>query len=277
MLTGSDPYSAQSKENKWYFSIGLALLGVALMFGLLGAGLLGSAKKGSMAVTQSFGKQAPPMTQAGAGDGAMAAAGASDGSVTQAPVETKTMPKDVLDWLKHLERIERLRKSMSGEQIADLMVQFTMLQGVGATEEVVKGLLQDDPDVENMTPANEIGKRADENKAKWEDLIKDFDSLPPPPSCVTIRNAYSQCLGETKAMIGEVLGAIGSASEDPRAAVDSLMALKGKSTSRIDTAGKQTDELVQQVCSKYEVRKWFSISGDVGGGIGGILGGLGGR
>jgi hypothetical protein len=190
--------------------------------------------------------------------------------------EVKSMPPGVLDWLKHLERTEKKRHQLATEQIAALLAQMAMLSGIGATEAVAQSLLDDPEKAFEETPATEVQDQARDQKRQWRDLTEFFDSLPPPTECVPIRNAYATALGETQAMIFEVLDAIASAGEDPKQAVQSLMNLRGKSHSRIDVSARETDGLVQDICDKYDTRKWFSIAGDVGGGMGGVLGGLSG-
>ncbi|MBS1723535.1 MAG: hypothetical protein JSS66_11345 [Armatimonadetes bacterium] len=278
MQSTVDPYSRQSSETKRYATVGAVLLLIAALLGLFGRSLFGFGTGVGAPVLSNATGPGKPVTQAAASlPEPVTAATASPNAVTAAPIEVKTMPKDVLDWLKHLERIENKRKDMAGKQVADLLFQLTMLQGAGATEGALKGLLGDEADVETSNPAKEIGNQAEDQRKAWAALIKDFDSLPPPPECVPIRDAYSQCLGETSVMINDVLRVVGGSTDDPKAAVATLMKMRGQSESRIDVAGKQSDRLVQDVCDKYEVRKWFTVNGDIGGSMGGMLGGLGGK
>jgi hypothetical protein len=275
MQTSPDPYLDQAKRNRFYWILGGALLLMALLVGTVGSRLLFSG--------QSAGG---PVTKAGqeAGGGVTEARTPPPAPVTRVEAEpqpmtpkmAKTMPQDVLDWLKHLERTEKKRHALATEQISALLAQMVMLSGIGATDAVAQSLL-DDPEKDfEKTPATEIRDQTRAQKREWRDLIAYFDSVPPPTECVPIRNAYGTALGETQSMIFEVLDAIGTAAEDPKLAVQSLMNLRGKSHSRIDVSARETDGLVQDICDKYDTRKWFSIAGDVGGGMGGVLGGLSG-
>lgn len=272
-----DPYASQTQQNRRYLTAGVVLLAVALLLGLVGVSFMSLGRGFGGPVTQAASKSAAPVTEAtGTPPTPITEATGAPAAVTMDPETVRKMPKEVLDWLKHLERIEKRRKDMGTEQIAALLSQLAMLQGVGATEEAMKGLLDDGSEGEPVPPSKEIGDQASSQKAKWRELIADFDSLPPPTECIPIRNSYSQCLGETQTMITEVLDAVRSASDDPKAAVAALMKMRGKSESRIDVAANETDGGVQDICDKYGVKKWFGISADVGGGMGNVLGGLGG-
>jgi hypothetical protein len=192
------------------------------------------------------------------------------------PKAVTTMPPGVFDWLKHLERTERERHALATEQVSALLAQMALLSGIGATEAIAQSIL-DDPDRSlERTPATEVRDQAREQKQAWRRLAASFDAVPPPTECVPIRNAYATALGETQAMIFEVLDGIALAGEDPKVAVRTLMNLRGKSYARIDVSARETDRLLQNVCDRYGTVKWFSVSGDVGGGMGGILGGLSG-
>ncbi|MBS1712870.1 MAG: hypothetical protein JST30_00890 [Armatimonadetes bacterium] len=276
MIGSRDPYAGRAKEHRTYFWIGALLLVVALLFGLIGAGILGFGEKGRSPFTDARGTKGPATTGAGSETTAVTAASGGPTPFTGDSKTIKRMPKEVSDWLKHLELCERKRHDLSREAISGLQVMGTMLSGTGATTEVLKGLLGDDYDMEKANPANEVAQSAKDNRDSWRELITFFNSKPPPTECVPTRNAYQQCLTETQAMIGEIQSCLEFDPADTgaaQAAIAKLNRLTGTSAHRIDVAGKQTDNLVQEVCDRYEVQKWFRIEGDVGGGVGGFLGG----
>ena len=274
MHSNADPFAVQAKQNKTYMAVGVSLLVIAILLGV-GTSIFGLGRALGGAVTKGANPHSGAATPAKSDiSPAILGAPQDSGPVTMDPNLVKKMPKHNLDWLKHLERIENKRRELANKQMAGVLTQLTMLQGVGASENVMKGLLQDDPDVETQTPADEISNQTRNQKNEWKDLIDDFDSLPPPTDCVPIRNAYAQCLGETSAMLSEVMAAITGAGEDPKNAVSNLMKLRGKSADRIDVAAKQTDDLVQDICDEYGVRKWFKVNADVSGGMSGVLSGL---
>jgi hypothetical protein len=184
------------------------------------------------------------------------------------------MPADVRAWLEHLERIERQRVAISQRQLGAMMVELATAQGAGAAE-ALRALANPDPDApESAPPAERFGGRIETLKAEWRLLVEEFNSLPPPRECAPVRNDYDQALRETGAMMLDVLDAIEMASTDPAGAVQKLTAMKGTSARRIDAAAESADRGVSEICERYGVRKWFTITGDVGGGLLGRLGGL---
>lgn len=261
----TDPYASQSKGRTAWLIGGAVLL--ALIVGL-GAGYYGSlAKAGDrpMSVLPKPGESAPAITPA---------AGTDPGPITGAE-DPANMPEDVRAWLEHLRRIEGERSRLSNAQVGQAMVALTKLQ-LGGTESLLGDLLGDNPEDFNadVTPAQEFKVSTENIRSEWQALATDFRSLPPPAECAPIAANYNTTLGETSAMIMDIIGAINQSSENPDAAVAALSGMKGQSASRIDQSALATDDGVAQICAKYQTRKWFSIAADFGGG--GLLDRLGG-
>jgi len=190
-----------------------------------------------------------------------------------------TMPDDIHKYLEFLEEIERQRVSLAKEQITHAMVVMTQLQGLGGMKDLLKGLADPDaPVTPNTGPRDDATQDATAMRKKWRELSDKFESYPPPGECLPISRSYDDCLTGTGRMVSEILDSLNKASEDPEKAINALQGLQGTSAGRIDKFGKATDDGVQKICDKYDTRKWFSITGDVGGGglLGGGLGGLGG-
>jgi hypothetical protein len=190
------------------------------------------------------------------------------------PKQAVRMPQDVYDWLKHLEECERRRRKLSMDQIGALTVQMTYMS-LGAGKKALEGLLTGDPDaLENHGPAEEMAASAQKMRGEWRALNEYFKSYPPPQECVGAFSSYGELLGETSSMILEVMDAIAAAKENPENAIAALNSLKGDSNSRIGRPGLETDRHVQEICDRYETRKWFSIASDFGQGSLGQAGGL---
>lgn len=256
-----DPFAPQSKVNKLYIWIGVALLVVAVVIGLIGSGVFGLGRAVGSPVTNAGSTRPQNVTSASDLPGApITQATGNSAPVTMDTNVHKKMPQDILDWLKHLEKTEKKRGDLTAAAMSELMVQQSLLQNVGGTEDVVKALFGDDADAEIPDPAKELETQGRDHNKGWQDLIAFFDSVPPPTSCVPIRNAYAQCLGETSTMYTEILDVMASASNDPKGVVAQLMKMKGKSSGRIDVAAKDTDRLVQKICDEYDTTKWFGIS-----------------
>ena len=82
---------------------------------------------------------------------------------------------------------------------------------------------------------------------------------------------------ETLGGVRDILGELERSQDNPQAALNNLISMMGTSEGKIDVAADKSDSLVGQICHKYETYKWFSVKGDIGGGLGGLgIGGLGG-
>ena len=285
-----DPYQAQSKKSGLMLTVGLVLLALMGGFALGKGGLFGR----SQVAGQGAGTDLNVPGQNGglpiqAGDTGLdiptelgfepQRPDLSLGSQPSGPTIQigDKMPADVRDWLIHLERTESERQRMTKSQLGSLMGMMTGMSGA-ALSDLTAEAFGEESTGQNYDPSKRE-KVAGETKAKrqsWKELNAFFNSKQPPAECVPIKNAYEQCLGETSAMMMDVLGQLERSQDDPQGAINSLMGMMGTSAGKIDVAAKQSDQLVGSVCRKYETFKWFSITGDIGGGLGGLgMGGLG--
>lgn len=192
-----------------------------------------------------------------------------------APVDTP-MPADIRAWLEHLQRIEARRVDITADQIGDMLVFMTGLQSSKITDAISGILGEDDIIPTGPTASDRLTNKAEDTRAAWRLLVDEFRSMPPPPECVPIAASYDQTLGETSAMMVEIIAAVESAGDNPQAAIAALTRMQGTSSNRIDSLARDADRQVAEVCDRYRTRKWFSIASDVGGGAMGKIGGIGG-
>ncbi|HRJ27718.1 MAG TPA: zinc ribbon domain-containing protein [Fimbriimonadaceae bacterium] len=198
--------------------------------------------------------------------------GQAGGEITRVHNERKTMPKEIYDWLEHLRKTDEKAAQLSSKQVSDLSITKILTQ-TGVSEDTMRALLWGDPgQAELRPPTDDLAKKAQAAQAEWEELRRFFNEYPPPPECIPIRNSYEQGLKETGGMIYEILTAIAQVFEDPSKAHQMVSAMKGDSVARIDERRKESDRQVQEVCDRYDTRKWFSIPGDFGGGMMGQMG-----
>lgn len=253
-----DPYRSEGKKRMLALSIGAGAL-VLLLAVVGGVNALGLTGKRSPAVLAQEGAPPPavlPDVQT---------------SNPVLPDEAKGMPEDVRNWLEHLRRTEDKRRSLSSEQIASLTTAMAKMNSSRITG-LIDQILGDGTETPEQPVAEALHLDTQDKRAQWQQLRQEFMQVPPPADCVGIQASYNETLGETSAMIMEVLTALEGASDDPEAAIAALTKMQGTSSERIDVVAKETDSQVQTVCDKYDTRKWFSISSDIGGGIMGKLG-----
>ena len=261
MQAPSDPYRAQASQGKVWLIAGIVVLVALIGFGL-GAGIFGLGGRSN----SSLGLKADPGPPVLAAQGKAESVLPAQGNTAPVLPVDNNMPKDVLDWLKHLEETERRRKDLATSEIGPLMADI-MRQSVGGGSNPMKSLFGDEgPDVETP-PTSGLTENVDKIHSDWQDLDNFFQSVPPPAECAPIQAQFSKSLGETQAMMVELVGAIGKAGESPDEALSALKGMQGKSKNRIDTADQACDRLVQQICDKYKTRKWFSVASDIAGGL----------
>lgn len=248
--------------------VGLAML--ALMGTLVATGTLrlgGSQRLDSG--LQATGRESPPSLVATGeqSPSSLVATGTQPPPNLQASGAKKVMPDDVRRWLEHLERIEKRRVDMSYDQVARAMEMLVALQA-GGTLEMLQSLANEASTGEESTEpkaTDRTARSAEEIRGHWRQLLAHFNSYPPPAECVPIRDEYDVALRETGAMIGDILASIEQAEANRDAALSGLMKMRGKSVT-IDRSATESDGLVQAICDKYETRKWFRITADIGGG-----------
>jgi hypothetical protein len=208
----------------------------------------------------------------------------------QAPRDPgKEMPDDIRAWLEHLERIEKMRVQLAKDQIRMLMIDASEFQAT-AYADTLKSLLGEDPTGPGDIPPEYDSKKKAEKivesvRPDWKALAEEFEAMPPPAECQEMAAKYSQVLRETGATTGDIIDAMNNGGSDPSVVIDKLQALIKSHREHIDKPAIEVDLAVEDLCDKYDTRKWFAIAGDVGSsgslmspnlpGMGGV-GGLGG-
>ncbi|MBS1714101.1 MAG: hypothetical protein JST30_07155 [Armatimonadetes bacterium] len=186
------------------------------------------------------------------------------------------MPPDVMEWLKHLERTENRRRELARSQTGALLAEFSGMIATGYSA------LADPDEVPSVTAEQRsrniqrLKKRVQEYRTEWDRLSVSFWSVKAPDVCSRAATDFGQTLGQTSQMMNEVFGFVTSGEDSPRQSLEGLYKMTGTSAGRVDSPALAADRDVQAVCDRYDVTKWFSIQGDVGGGMAGILGRLGG-
>lgn len=190
-----------------------------------------------------------------------------------------SMPADVKAWLLHLERIEEYRMSMTKEQLSQAIGQMMGSGMAGNLQDAVdEALFGESPNGgQNYDPSQraKVQHSTAELRQAWRELNVYFNSKQPPAECVPLKNTYETTLGETSTMMMDIMDAMEYSQRDPNGAISKLMQMMGTSEPRIDESARASERLLAGICRRYETRKWFKITPDVGGGLMGGMGGLG--
>jgi DNA-binding transcriptional MerR regulator len=257
---GSGPKSPVKKMIAVAVIVALVALGV---FGV--SNLRKTGKLDGSPILARKGKDADAVLKdTGSTDVFLGQKGKTENVLKDVATKEKGMPEDVHRWLEHLERTEKKRGRLAQQGLSRMMI-IAQTAGMGVSLDGLKALASGDPDSpEPKLSKDEIAEASEQVKNDWAQLKQEFASFPPPPECVRIADPYSHAIDETGAMISDVLDALAIAQEgDTSTALNSLYGMQNASKS-IDEFGRNTDSRVGDICDKYNVRKWFSISSDFG-------------
>jgi hypothetical protein len=230
----------QTRANKWLWpaAIGLA----ALLALLIGAAVFLKAPGSRVATHLSAGaNNAPIPLMAG----------------------KPTMPQDIYDWLDHLRQTEDMKNKLAGQQESQLMIEFTKLNGLGGAYGMLDKNGNLDTDQLN-SPATTLADKIGDMRGPWRDVIKFFESMPPPTECQDLAHTYDQALDEVSGEMGDFSDMLSTSGSDLNAMVEKLTKMQGQSTGTIDKYLSVSDDMVSQLCNKYNTRKWFKITSGPG-------------
>ncbi len=275
-------FEAQKRRTRWTAAgIGAAAL-VAALFGAKALGILrlGGASsdpgiriagKGPASALQMPGNVAPPPLQL---------PGRSDPPPLQQAAVRKQMPADVEAWLKHLEKCEREKVTISGDQMAEALVLMQKMQALGAGMGMMDPYDQSQGGDEDKSPGDYAKGKVMDFRPRWQQLVDFFNSVPPPDECKPLAADFNRALSEVPGMMGDIGDVLNNVSNDPSKALQEANKLKGGSYGDIDRYFARADQKLSDICSKYDHNKWFNIKADVSGGsplsMFGNLGGQGG-
>ncbi len=176
-----------------------------------------------------------------------------------------TMPADIRAWLRHLKRVDEKRESLNRELAGKFMSAIMELRPGFVLDE--EEMLQD---LENRK--GQASALIDEVQTLFSSLIRDFQSLPPPPACQRIADEYNSALLSTKDMTQEIFRGLQDAD------IGKLYSLLNTSYSRIDGKVENANQYIDQLCKRYNepnVYRLFVESKSSSVDVSGLLKGLG--
>jgi len=253
------------KRNTW-LAVGVAAaLILILLFGLKATGVLNFGQKPINQATLTAKGQLPDTNLLQA-----------QGSGTQPTLQSSriTMPQDLYDWLEHLRRCEQKKQAITGEQdqqLRELQSEMQGASGLTSADDVQK---MTDPDYNSFPTLDKATAMLNQLQPDWVALKKRFDSVPPPEECKPIAQAYDGALQniiDTFASVEKIVSGVNLTDKSQiQKSADDVKDVGLHHRRGIDGSFQDTDDLVQQICDKYQTRKWFKI--DAHGGSAGLMG-----
>ncbi len=179
--------------------------------------------------------------------------------------QEKRPPADIIDYLKHLQRVEAQRQAMQ----RDLTPAFNAFVNAVAMRATID-------EEEFQRRMSSVQQAPQDYSQKWSQLSQFFESRQPPPACQPLHEAYRKMLSATIAYMTKVYLALEQAQTDPNAALQALSQMQGTASTDVDTQILQANFELQQILDKYDLRRYFPgfvISGDGGLNLRSIFGG----
>lgn len=274
-MTPLDPGFAKTQRNQKaaMLALGLVALVLAALLGLSASGIL------------RFGAQTPPTGQLAAKGMAPNNNILQESGTAPAPVLEKTaegpppMPADVEAWLKHLEKCEKAKVEISGDQSAEITVFMQKNSVLGAGMGLMNPYDQSGDGTDDKDPGTYTKGKILDLRPLWQELITYFNSVPPPEECKPLADDFNQAISEIPGMMGDLGEVLNEVSTNPEKALQTVNKMKNGSYDGIDRYFARADQKLGAICAKYARNKWFNIQTDVGAGgmfSKGMLGGIGG-
>ncbi|MFS8777575.1 hypothetical protein, partial [Synechococcus sp. W70.1] len=162
-------------------------------------------------------------------------------------------PKHVVDWLEHLRKTEEQRRRME-RNVAPVM--SMLVQAMVARAAALSGVAQGDFDKAEADYEREREKLRQgyqQRQREWAELIRYFKSVPPPPECQTLADAYFAGLSEYVTSISQIEKSL---IENDLSGLTSML---GSVQSELDARFARADAELTRVCEQYGIRKYFAI------------------
>ncbi len=169
--------------------------------------------------------------------------------VTQAPTTPAvTPPAAVVAYLSFIQQMENNRNALEAAQVAAVLPLLA----------TANGLKTDTDESQKTNGVDQINQAMTANLAKWQGLIKQFQAQTPPAGCQDLGNDYYKLLEDYTDLSSQIQVAL---ENGDTAKVMSLQSAQ----SIVDQDALEADNALSDVCTKFNAKKDFVISGEGGG------------
>ena len=157
-------------------------------------------------------------------------------------------PADVIAYLEHLKRVEKLRQDVTAKELNDLVAK--------APDLIAKAFPFDENFEESATP-REMSGEASRFTQEWQQISAYFLSVRPPEACASLAGKYYDALREFIMFMGRFQEATNKLD------VAKLKDIKRDQVS-VDQKLSSADQELAQVCNQIGMEKTFTIQSDTG-------------
>lgn len=248
--TSSTPTRGASKAKWWAIGVGaLLLMAIAFVVGMQ-SGLITRANVQAPEAPSVLEAQAPKVDAPSVLEAQPPKVDAPSVLETEAP---KPPPKHVVDWLEHLRRTEERRQRIERNiaPVMSMLVQATLARAA-ALGGVAQGDL-DKAEADYEREREKLRQGYQQRQQEWAQLLQYFRSVPPPPECQTLADAYFAGLSKYITNISQIEKSL--IEND----VGGLTGMLGSVQSELNALFARADEELTRVCEQYGIRKYFAI------------------
>ncbi len=182
-------------------------------------------------------------------------------AVTNAPDKpVPSLPPDVAAYLNFLSGIERKRVAMNNDVSG-----ATAMLGVAQGMQGQGGMPTGDPEEADSTNKPQDAAKASAQKlsqgysdyaVKWQALLREFRSMPPPPSCSLLANHYFTFLSDYTTLITKMQVAVLNHDSSGLPDISAVASVQAQ----VNTDGTAADTALSDLCTRYGVPKPFVIA-----------------
>lgn len=271
--SGTFPLTLPRSNSGVWWALGVVLVLAAVLVGLQAAGILRMGAGGNpKAVLTKPGEGGPPLLVAKGDSSEPVMAAKSDSPPSTMPLHRDgplRMPDDVRAWLEHLERIEKAKQELQRDEMDELMISFRQIEGL-VTSKAVEDLIDPEKTGDPAAGVNDF-LPIEKMTSDWKDLRRRFlETGPPcPDECVPLRNAFDGALSQVPGSLNDINEIVGNLFDpEKKSKIKDLREVQKSHREFIDKPLKESDRMVQQICDRYDTKKWFDIKVDSGGILG---------
>lgn len=163
--------------------------------------------------------------------------------------EKKEVPKEVVEYLEHLKKVEEYRQQVYAKELQAVMA--------SASDSIMKALPFDWDEEDPKKPTDELAQKSMDFTKEWQQVSAYFLQVQAPPDCAQLSQKYYDSLSTFIKFMGRFQDAVSKSD------VPGLKAIKADA-GEVDKKLGDADGELGKVCTKFGLEKGFSIKGDSG-------------
>lgn len=175
-------------------------------------------------------------------------------AIVQAPAQPNPQAdvSAISNYLAFLRKVELMKQDLIGKEMGAALGTYGNL-----TPNEIKAA-SSSAEAKQFLP--HISQDSARLKTEWDQLIRYFLSVSPPPECTILQQRYYDQLAKIEAEFVKVNDSLADAQQNPQEALSTLSGMLGTASAAADASAMAADEALADVCRRYGLSKDFSIT-----------------